>query len=67
MEEPKKSSHRKIELIAAVVFSIAALLHLWRLVAGFQFVIGSWTAPMWISLIGVLLAGTLAVLFWKGK
>jgi hypothetical protein len=60
-----KDDHRTIHTVAALVFTIAAIVHALRLINGWQFVIGGWSAPMWLSVVGVLLAGTLAVLLWK--
>jgi hypothetical protein len=46
--------------IAAVIFALAALLHLLRLVMGWSIVIDSWTVPMWVSWIGLVVAGGLS-------
>jgi hypothetical protein len=46
--------------IAAVIFAVVALLHLLRLVMGWSIVIDSWTVPMWLSWVGLVVAGGLA-------
>jgi len=46
--------------IAAVIFALVALLHLLRLVMGWSVVIGSWTVPMWVSWVGLVIAGGLS-------
>jgi hypothetical protein len=46
--------------IAAVIFALVALLHLLRLVMGWSVVIDSWTVPMSVSLIGLVVAGGLS-------
>ena len=46
--------------IAAVIFALVALLHLVRLVMGWSIVIDSWTVPMWLSWVGLVVAGGLA-------
>ena len=46
--------------IAAVIFALVALLHLVRLVMGWSIVIDSWTVPMWVSWVGLVVAGGLS-------
>jgi hypothetical protein len=46
--------------IAGVIFALVALLHLLRLVMGWSVVIDSWTVPMWVSWIGLVVAGGLS-------
>ena len=46
--------------IAAVIFALVALLHLLRLVMGWSIVIDSWTVPMWVSWMGLVVAGALS-------
>ena len=46
--------------IAAVIFALVALLHLLRLVMGWSVVIDSWTVPIWVSWIGLVVAGGLS-------
>jgi hypothetical protein len=45
---------------AAAIFAVVALLHLLRLVMGWSVVIDSWTAPMWLSWLGLVVAGGLS-------
>jgi hypothetical protein len=47
-------------LIAALLFAIAALLHLYRLFTHFQIVGGSHEIPMWVSYCAILVAAILA-------
>ena len=61
----KKNKHNALHYTAATVFGIVAILHLLRLIYGWQLVIGTWSAPMWLSVAALLLAGTLAVLLWR--
>ena len=51
--------------IAIAVFSLVAVLHLLRLVFGLEVVISSVIIPLWVSIIGFLAAGVLAVLLWR--
>lgn len=49
----------------AAVFTVIALVHLWRALAGWEAVIGGWEMPLWVSYLAVLVAGALAVKGWK--
>ncbi len=52
-------------LLAIIVFTIVALAHLLRLVDGTQIVVGSTSIPMWVSILGVLAPGLIAIQLWK--
>ncbi len=47
--------------LTGIVFSLVALLHLVRLIRGWAVTIGDWTAPLWISWVGLLIAGFLCL------
>jgi hypothetical protein len=47
--------------VAAAIFGLVAVGHGIRLVAGFDFVVGSLKVPMWASGIAVLVLGALSV------
>ena len=52
---------RKLYLrIAGAVFGVVAILHVLRLLLGWQAVIGGYTFPMWFSWVGSFVAGFLA-------
>ncbi len=51
--------------IVSGLFLVIALFHLLRLVYGWEAVIGGWTAPMWFSWVGLLVAGFLGFQGWK--
>ena len=53
-------SRRAYLLVSAVIFSLVALLHLARIVFGWSAVIGGWSVPMWLSWVGIIVAGALA-------
>jgi hypothetical protein len=46
--------------IAGAIFALIALVQALRIVLGWTVVIGSWNAPMWISWVAILIAGTLS-------
>ena len=52
---------RPFTLIAAIVFGIAALLHVYRLFTHFQIVGGSHEIPQWASYIAIVVAAVLAI------
>ena len=53
--------------IAGVLFTIGALVHLGRLCAGWELILAGWSAPVWLSWIGLVVAGTLGGLgLWLG-
>ena len=51
--------------IAATVFALVALAHACRLVLGWTVVVAGCALPMWLSLAGLVVAGTLSVLLWR--
>ena len=60
-----KKNDKSLHFVAATIFTIVAFVHSLRLAFGWPLIIGSWTAPMWLSWFGVFLAGSLAVLMWR--
>ena len=53
-------TQRTYSLIAGTIFSLVALLHALRLLRGWHVVIGDLSVPVWISWIGLAIAGYLA-------
>ncbi len=51
--------------IAIVIFSLVAVLHVLRLIFGWQTVIDGLVIPMWASVVGLIIAGGLAVMLWR--
>ena len=56
---------RPFTMIAAIIFAIIALAHLYRLFTNFQIILGSHMIPMWVSYAGVLIPGILAVMLFR--
>jgi len=50
--------------IAIVIFALMAVLHVLRLILGWEAVINGMVVPMWVSVVGVFIAGGLAVMLW---
>jgi hypothetical protein len=51
--------------IAALLLGIIALIHLLRLITHWQVVINGFELPVWISIIGFIVAGVLSLGLWK--
>jgi len=47
-------------LLASVIFAIVALAHLLRIFMGWPIAIDDWTVPMWLSWVGLVVAGVLS-------
>src|ERR1700730_6980826 len=60
--EDRAVDQRTFNVVASVIFALVALLHLLRIYMGWPIVIGSWTAPMWVSWIGLVAGGGLKLL-----
>jgi hypothetical protein len=53
-------SEKSFLSIVGVLFGLGAVVHLLRLVMGWPIVLGDWAVPVWVSWLGLLLAGFLA-------
>ena len=53
-------SEKTFVAVAAVIFGLVALLHLFRIVMGWSIVIDAWTVPMWLSWIALVVAAGLS-------
>jgi hypothetical protein len=51
--------------VAAVVFALVALAHLLRLVYGWEVTLAGWVVPLWVSGVGLIVAGGLAAMVWR--
>jgi hypothetical protein len=47
-------------IVAGVIFAAVALFHLMRIYMDWPVMIGGWSVPMWVSWIGLIVAGSLA-------
>ena len=56
---------KPITRIAAVLFGVVALAHLWRIVRPFSIVVAEEPIPQWASVVGLVVAGALALLLWR--
>jgi hypothetical protein len=51
---------RPFTWVAATIFAVMALGHLYRLFTHFQLIIGSHTIPQWVSIVGLVVAAFLS-------
>ncbi len=51
--------------IAAGVFALIALLHIFRLTFGWEVTLEGSVIPLWVSWLGVVIAGGLAITLWR--
>ena len=58
-------NHKQFATFAGAIFTVVGCIHLLRVVNGWQFLIGTWPVPMWVSIVAVLLTGYLAWSAWK--
>lgn len=50
---------------AAIVFALIALIHLYRLIWPFDVVVHGMIVPQWVSIAGLVVAGTLAFMLHR--
>jgi hypothetical protein len=50
---------------AVLLLALVALVHLFRLIRGIQVIFGSHTIPLWVSGVGAIVAGLLAIMVWR--
>jgi hypothetical protein len=59
------NTSRPFTLLAAVIFALMALVHLYRIVTHFQIVLGSHEVPMSASWVAIVVSGLLAVTVYR--
>lgn len=52
---------RPFSLVAAIIFGLIALIHLYRLATQFPVTLGRHTIPLWLSIVAIVVAAVLAV------
>ncbi|HEX5430127.1 MAG TPA: hypothetical protein VFX17_03580 [Patescibacteria group bacterium] len=58
-DKPRNTS-RQFHALIGIIFAIVAILHLSRLIFGWQLEVGSWMAPYWLNAVGAVVAATLS-------
>ena len=59
------TTNKPFTLLAAAIFLLMALIHVYRLATGFQIIAGSHSMPMAVSWIAIFLTGALAVMLYR--
>jgi len=53
-------SQKTYSFISGIIFAVVALVHLWRIAAGWEVIAYGTVIPMWVSWTGMIVAGILA-------
>ena len=59
------TSHKPFTLIAALLFAIMAVAHVYRLATGFQITIGTHSIPIGVSWVATALLALLAIMLFR--
>lgn len=59
------TARKPFTLIAAVIFGLMALLHVYRLFTNFQVIVGSHTIPINVSWVGLIVTGGLSYMLFR--
>jgi hypothetical protein len=51
--------------IAVVIFTVIAIVHLFRLFQGWAVTVAGFVVPVWWSALGLVIAGGLAIMVWR--
>ncbi|HIG95921.1 TPA: hypothetical protein HA249_03460 [Candidatus Woesearchaeota archaeon] len=50
--------------LCTLIFVLVALVHLLRLILGWDMILGNWESPQWVSIIALIVASGLAWWTW---
>ena len=50
--------------LAILLFTFVAFSHLVRLLGGIEVIVGEWSVPQWVSVVGVIVPLVIAGLLW---
>lgn len=56
---------KPITNLAIAIFILITVVHLLRLVFGWEATLNGVVVPMWVSVLGLLIAGALAYFLWR--
>jgi predicted Co/Zn/Cd cation transporter (cation efflux family) len=56
---------RPFTTLAIAVFTLIALVHLYRLIRPFEVVVDGAAVPQWASIAGLIVAAGLALMLWR--
>jgi hypothetical protein len=53
-------THKAPLIVAGIVFSLMAIMHIWRLYSGTIILVGSTLIPTWVTILGLIISLALA-------
>ncbi|HMI41788.1 MAG TPA: hypothetical protein VK485_11220 [Sphingomicrobium sp.] len=59
------TGYRPFTLLAAIIFGLMALVHIYRIVTHFQVIVGSHAFPQSVSWIALFVAGALSIMLFR--
>ena len=63
--DARGATMRPFTTLAVLLFGLIALAHLYRLIRPFEVVVAGTAIPQWVSLVGLIVAGGLALMLWR--
>ena len=51
--------------LAVLIFALIALVHVYRLIRPFEVMVAGTPVPQWVSIVGLVVAGGLALMVWR--
>ena len=51
--------------LAVLIFALIALVHVYRLIRPFEVMVAGTPVPQWVSIVGRIVAGGLALMVWR--
>jgi len=64
-KNPRMNSPTTGLRVASIVFALFAVGHILRLIKHAQVTVGTHHAPMWVSVIALIIAGGLSIWMWR--
>ena len=59
------STRKPFTLIAAAIFALMTVVHIYRIATNFQIILGSHYIPMSVSYFAIIVTGVLAVMLYR--
>ena len=48
-------------IVSTFIFAVVAVVHLIRLTLGWSVLLGTWSVPLWVSMLAVLISASVAI------
>jgi hypothetical protein len=59
------TGYRPFTLLAAIIFGLMALVHVYRIITHFQIIVGSHTIPQSVSWIALIVTGAISLMLFR--